>query len=137
MCEPPKTVLVVDDDAMVRDVETQVLRLEGYTVLEAEGVAEALRLAAVTATIHLLITDLVMPEVDGLELTRRFREVHPKIPVLMVSGSLPLLRIRSELDMDRFAFLAKPYQFDELLRKVRWLLDATAPLPIRKPWRAD
>ena len=59
MCEPPKTVLVVDDDAMVRDVETQVLRLEGYTVLEAEGVAEALRLAAVTATIHLLITDQI------------------------------------------------------------------------------
>ena len=57
--EPAKTLLVVDDDPMVRDVETQILRLQGYTVLEAEGAAEALRLAGETAAIHLLITDLV------------------------------------------------------------------------------
>jgi DNA-binding NtrC family response regulator len=135
--EPPKTVLVVDDDPMVRDLETEVLRVQGYNVLAAEGAAEALRLAGVTATIHLLITDLVMPEVDGLELTRRFRAVHPKTPVLMVSGSLPLLRARCEMDMDRFAFLAKPFQFNELLQKVRTLLDTVAPLPIRKQWHAN
>jgi two-component system cell cycle sensor histidine kinase/response regulator CckA len=130
-------LLVVDDDPMVRDLEAQVLRLEGYTVLEAESAAEALRMAASTVTIHLLIADLMMPEADGLELTRRFRAVHPKTPVLMVSGSLPLLRTKSEPDLDRFDFLAKPFQFDELLHKVRKLLDATAPLPIRKPWCAD
>ena len=130
-------MLVVDDDAMLRDVETQVLRLEGYTVLEAKGGAEALRLAGKTAAIHLLITDLMMPEIDGLELTRRFRTIHPKTPVLMVSGSLPVLRARSEPDLDRFDFLAKPFQFSELLVKVRTLLDAASPLPIRKPWCAD
>jgi DNA-binding NtrC family response regulator len=135
--EPPRTVLVVDDDPMVRDLETQVLRVQGYKVLAAEGAAEALRLAGETAMIHLLITDLVMPEIDGLELTRRFRAVHPKIPVLMVSGSLPLLHARSELDLDRFDFLAKPFHFSELLHKVRTLLDATAPLPIRKQWCCD
>ena len=135
--EPTRTLLVVDDDAMVRDLETQILRLQGYTVLEAESAAEALRMAASTVTIHLLIADLMMPEADGLELTRRFRAVHPKTPVLMVSGSLPLLRTKSEPDLDRFDFLAKPFQFDELLHKVRKLLDATAPLPIRKPWCAD
>src|ERR1019366_7726589 len=135
--EPPKTVLVVDDDPMRRDLETQVLRVQGYKVLEAECAAEALRLAAETATIHLLITDLVMPEVDGLELTRRFRAVHPKTPVLMVSSSLPLLRARSEMDMDPFAFLAKPFQFSELIHKVRVLLDTAAPLPIREPWCCD
>ena len=135
--EPPRTLLVVDDDAMVRSLETQILRLQGYTVLEAESAAAALRVAASTVTIHLLITDLMMPEVDGLELTRRFREVHPKTPVLMVSGSLPLLRARSEPDLDRFDFLAKPFQFNELLHKVRTLLDATSPLPIRKQWCCD
>jgi DNA-binding NtrC family response regulator len=135
--EPPKTLLVVDDDPMVRNMETQVLRMHGYTVLEAESAAEALQLAAVAEPIHLLITDLAMPEVDGLELTRRFREVHPETPVLMVSGSLPLLRARSERDMDRFDFLAKPFHFQELLQKVRTLLDAAAPLPIRKQWCCD
>jgi len=122
---------------MVRELETLVLRLQGYAVLEADNAAEALRLASETATIHLLITDLVMPEVDGIELTRRFRAVHPKTPVLMVSGSLPLLRARSEPDLEHFDFLAKPFQFPELLHKVRTLLDASAPLPIRKAWCAD
>lgn len=134
--EPPKTLLVVDDDPIIRDVETQVLRLQGYTVLSAEGAAEALRLAREAAAIHLLITDFSMPEVDGLELTRRFRAVHPKTPVLMVSSSLPLIQDRID-DLDRFDFLPKPFHFDELLHKVRTLLDATAPLPIRKQWCCD
>jgi DNA-binding response OmpR family regulator len=134
--EPPKTLLVVDDDPIIRDVETQVLRLQGYTVLSAEGAAEALRLAREAAAIHLLITDFSMPEVDGLELTRRFRAAHPKTPVLMVSSSLPLIQDRID-DLDRFDFLPKPFHFSELLHKVRTLLDATAPLPIRKQWCCD
>jgi DNA-binding response OmpR family regulator len=134
MSDPTKTLLVVDDDPMIRDVEAQVLRLQGYTVLEALGATEALRLAREAATIHLLITDFSMPEVDGLELTRRFRLVHPKTPVLMVSGSFPSIQDRADA-LGRFEFLAKPFQYDELLHKVRALLDTAAPLPIRKPRR--
>ena len=136
ICEPPETLLVVDDDPMLRDAETQILRLQGYAVLEAQGAAEALRLAREAAAIHLLITDFSMPEVDGLELTRRFRAVHPKTPVLMVSGSLRLLHDGSE-DLDRVELLAKPFTLNELLHKVRALLDAAAPLPMRKPWCCD
>jgi DNA-binding NtrC family response regulator len=135
--EPARTLLVVDDEPILRDVETEVLRLQGYTVLPAEGAAQALRLARAATAIHLLITDFSMPQVDGLELTRRFRAVHPKTPVLMVSGSLPVLRARSELDLNHFDFLAKPFQFNELLHKVRKLLDIAAPLPIRKQWCCD
>ena len=68
--EPPKTLLVVDDDSMVRSLETHILRLQGYTVLEAENAAEALRVAVATKTIHLLVTDFWMPDIDGLELAR-------------------------------------------------------------------
>jgi DNA-binding response OmpR family regulator len=134
--EPNKTLLVVDDDHEVREMEAVVLSQEGYNVLQAENAAEALRLAASTTAIHLLVTDYSMPEVDGLELARRFRAVHPKTPVLMVSGSLPLLRGGDE-GLDRFEFLAKPFHLTELLRKVRTLLDTVAPLPRRKPWCCD
>jgi CheY-like chemotaxis protein len=123
-----KTVLVVDDEPMVRDLLTEVLRLQGCNVLAVASAAEALRVAASTATIHLLITDLMMPEVDGLELTRRFRAMRPNIPVLMVSGSLPLLHARSEPDLERFDFLAKPFQLNELLQKVRELLEVPISL---------
>ena len=136
MSDPAKTLLVVDDDPMVRDVEVQALRLQGYTVMEAQGAVEALQLARKAAAIHLLITDFSMPEIDGLELSRQFRLVHPKTPVLMVSGSFPLVQNRAD-DFDRFEFLAKPFQYDELLHKVRTLLDATAPLPMRKPSRYE
>jgi DNA-binding NtrC family response regulator len=71
----------------------------------------------------------MMPEVDGLELTHRFRVMHPNVPVLMVSGSLPLLHAMSEPDLQRFDFLAKPYQLNELIQKVRTLLEAPIPLP--------
>jgi DNA-binding response OmpR family regulator len=134
MSDPTKTLLVVEDDPMVRDMEAQVLRLQGYTVLEAQGAADALRLAREAAAIHLLITDFSMPEVYGLELTRRFRLVHPKTPVLMVSGSFPSIQDRAD-GLGRFEFLAKPFQHDELLHKVRALLDAAAPLPMLKPRR--
>ena len=80
---------------------------------------------------HLLITDFRMPEVDGLELTRRFRAVHPTTPVLMVSGSFPLVRDQIE-SLDRFEFLEKPFGIAELLQKVRTLLDVVVPLPKRQ-----
>jgi two-component system, cell cycle sensor histidine kinase and response regulator CckA len=133
---PSKTLLVVDDEKLVREVETEILRLQGYTVLEAANAAEALRVAAATKTIHLLVTDFWMPDIDGLELARRFRAVHPKTPVLMVSGSLPQIEHRTD-DLDNFALLPKPFHFGELLHKVRTLLDAATPLPIRRSWHCD
>ena len=129
--DPVKTLLVVDDDPMIRDLEAQLLRLEGYTVLEAEGAAEALRVAGEAVAIHLLITDFKMPDVDGLELTRRFRAANPQTPVLMVSGSFPPCGDRIQ-DLDRFEFLAKPFGFAELLFKVRSLLEVVTPLPKRQ-----
>ena len=76
----------------------------------------------------ILITDYSMPEVDGLELTRRVRALYPTIPVLMVSGSMPPMERKAD-EAGRFAFLTKPFHFDELLHKVRSLLDAIAPFP--------
>jgi two-component system cell cycle sensor histidine kinase/response regulator CckA len=132
MCGPAETLLVVDDDPMIRELEAQILRLQGYTVLQAASAAEAMRLASQAAPIHLLVTDFLMPEVDGLELTRRFRAVRPKTPVLMVLGSLPMTIDKTQ-DLDAFECLPKPFAIRDLLDKVRILLDAASPLPLRKP----
>jgi DNA-binding response OmpR family regulator len=130
MCDPPRTLLVVDDDPRVRDAAAQLLRMNGYTVLEAAGAAQALRLAREEAAIHLLITDFSMPEVDGYEPPRRFRLLHPETPVLMVSGSFPSFPgpVKS---LERFDFLPKPFHCSELLQKIRTLLDHTVSLPAR------
>src|SRR5438067_9529442 len=116
-------LLVVDDDAEIRRLEVRTLSKLGYKVLQAPGPLEALRLAAVTPAIDLLLTDFEMPEVNGLELARRFRAVHPKAPVLMVSGSLQEIESRAD-DLDRLAFLAKPFSWDQLVEKVYTLLNS-------------
>lgn len=108
----------MDDDQVLRNLEAEILRRQGYNVLQAESATEALRVAASTAAIHLLVTDFSMPEVNGLELTRQFRAVHPETPVLMVSGSLPSLCDGGQ-DLDRCEFLAKPFEFNELLHNTR------------------
>ena len=125
----PKTVLVVDDDAMVCAFEAELLSSQGYKVLKAESAAAALRLVG-TETIDLLLTDLVMPEVDGLELIQRLRRVQPDVPVLMVSGSLGLIANRIE-NLAPFEFLKKPFELDELLQKVRMLMQTEASSPVR------
>jgi len=126
-----QTILVVDDDAMVRAFEVELLSSQGYKVLQADSGAEALRCAR-TATIHLLLTDFAMPDLDGLELTQRVRSIHPEMPVLMVSGSLPSTDNRME-NLARFELLPKPFEFDEFLQKVRMLIKNEAPFPLPKP----
>jgi DNA-binding response OmpR family regulator len=122
-----KTLLIVDDESAVRELMEQVLCQEGYNVLQAAGAAEALRLAT-DVTIDLLLTDYSMPGTDGLELTRRFRTLYPRAPVLMVSGALVGLNGRSE-HLDRFEILQKPFAVVDLITKVRTLLSEPSLLP--------
>jgi CheY-like chemotaxis protein len=127
----PPTVLIVDDDAVFRELEARALRQEGYNVLQAACAVEALRLAGATATLHLLLTDFKMPGMDGVELTRQFRVLRPETPVLLVSGSLPMIQSRVN-GLERVSVLEKSSRFDELLKKVGVLLSDKAPLPLRR-----
>ena len=129
---PVETVLVVDDEPMLRELEVQILRLQGYQVLQAADAAEALRLAGEQPDIHLLITDLCMPKTNGFQLVRRFREVHPRTPVLLVSGSVASWDELSAEAPEKLEFLAKPFASTELLRKVRILVDTAIPILRRK-----
>ena len=118
------TLLVIDDDVALRQMEVQMLRQLGYTVLEAKAPAEAMQLAAATPTIDLLLADFGTSEVNGLELTRQLREVHPETPVLIISGSWETIYGRAEYP-DRFAVLAKPFTYEELVEGVAAMLSAS------------
>ncbi len=107
------------------DVEVQILEGSGYRVLPAGGVAEALRVAAAIAPIHLLLTDFSLPDGDGLDLAHRFRALHPRSAIILVSGSVSDLAGRTE-GLKRFAMMEKPFKFDELKLVIRALLADTA-----------
>lgn len=132
-----RTLLIVGDDPAVRQLEAEILSREGYKVLQARSAEEALSVAREVGVIHLLITDVSMPQVDASELSHRFRKVHPRTPVLMISSSLRWLRDATR-ELDRAVLLAKPFKLNELLDKVRTLLDAPFLVRrIRTPWAHD
>jgi DNA-binding response OmpR family regulator len=116
-----QTLLIVEDDSSVRAQEAKLLSGHGYRVLEADCAEEALRLAAATGKIHLLLTDFCLPDLDGLELSRRFQTIHSETPVLLISGSVAWLREKLG-HLDCSDVLTKPFTFDKLLHKVHTLL---------------
>jgi CheY-like chemotaxis protein len=117
-----ETILLVEDEPMVRRVVGRVLREFGYAVEEAANGREAL--ARVDgATPDLVITDLVMPEMGGRELAAQLTAKFPALPVLFTSGYTDNEAVRRELVNERRPFLQKPLGPDTLLRTVRDLLD--------------
>jgi PAS domain S-box-containing protein len=127
-----ETVLLVEDDDLVRGPIAKGLRLAGYAVLVAADPAEALQVAEERGKpIHLLVTDVVMPQMNGRDLARRVTALHPRIKVLYMSGyAADILHSSRESDTDdpTRAFLQKPFTLDELARTVRDVLDgATQP----------
>ena len=126
-----ETILLVEDDPEVRRVTAMVLRRCGYAVLEAEAGSQALALCAgQEGSIHLLVTDLAMPHMNGLELVERLRRLAPAVKALCVSGYLDeaeldelSLQFDAEPPVSGVAFLPKPFLPDELARRVRQVLD--------------
>ena len=124
-----EAILVVDDDAMVRDVVSRMLREYGYTALEATDGMDAINVAGkYDAPIHLVLTDVVMPELTGRQLFFYLRGWYPSLRVLFMSGfSKGETAVKDFQDVVT-AFIKKPFTQDDLVRKVRELLD-TAPPP--------
>ncbi len=119
-----ETVLLVEDDEEVRSVAREMLEKQGYGVLEAREGAAALRLAEQhSGPIHLLVTDVVMPHLGGLELVERLGALHPETRVLFMSGHTEQLVMSDRRDHPVVAFLQKPFRTDVLARKVREVLD--------------
>lgn len=120
-----ETILVVEDDAAVLRTVARILRSQGYAVLEATGGRAALQLAKQRqAAIHLLLTDVSMPEMNGRELAETLTVIHPETKVLYMSGYAEGIIDRDGTLEPGTAFLQKPIQFDTLIQKARDVLDS-------------
>jgi len=118
------TVLLVEDEPGVRHLARDVLSRYGYRVIEAADGAEALRLVAgQEATVDLLLTDVVMPGMSGAELARRFRERRPDVRVLYASGYADDAVGSLGVPNEGAPFLQKPFEPDDLVRRVREVLE--------------
>jgi two-component system cell cycle sensor histidine kinase/response regulator CckA len=119
-----ETVLLAEDAAAVRVAARQILERYGYTVLEAPSGKDALSIAAKRqAPIHLLLTDVVMPEMSGRELAEQFAEFRPGAKVLYMSGYTQGAAVRHGILDAEIAYLQKPFSPTTLARKVREVLD--------------
>ncbi len=123
----PETILLVDDEPQVVSLVREMLVREGYTVLGASGGTEALELIKSNPDkqIDLLLTDIVMPEVNGRELAEKVRALRPGLKVLYMSGFMKETILKYYgISIAGIPFLQKPFTRDTLGRKVREVLDA-------------
>jgi CheY-like chemotaxis protein len=119
---PEETVLVVEDDAVVRQLVDAMLRSAGYRVIAPVTPAEALTVCAdSTVRIDLLVTDMVLPATDGVEVAEAARRFRPGLKVLYVSGYTEHAVLRRN-PVDSVPFLQKPFTKSALIAKVREVL---------------
>ena len=121
-----ETVLLVEDDTAVRAYATEVLLHAGYDVLEAPTPDAALRLADLGGTIHGVLTDVIMPGMNGKQMVTRLQEVRPDLKVLYMSGYSGTTYVDSGIvDPARERLVEKPFTRDTLLRALREVFDTT------------
>ena len=120
-----ETILVVEDEPLVRSLAARVLRQQGYIVLEAPDGAEGMAIARehTDEEVHLLLADVVMPKMGGKELADRLKSLWPDIKVLFTSGYTYNAITQHGLLEREMAFLEKPFSISGLIRKVREVLD--------------
>jgi two-component system, response regulator, stage 0 sporulation protein F len=133
-------ILVVDDEAPVREVLTEYFATEGYTVEQATSGVEALS-AVRGRRADLVLLDVRMPGLDGVQVLRRIRELDDSVPVIMVTANEDIGLAKETLKLGAFDYVAKPFDFDYLDRAVaaglaRTLGSTGAPVdPDDDPWK--
>ena len=122
-----ESVLLVEDNAMVRDLVQSVLTAQGYEVLVAQDGEEGLQVAQkYGGPIHLLLTDVIMPRLGGRALADRLQPTRPEMRVLFISGYTDIAVVRRAVPDRGVHFLPKPFDVETLTQKVRSVLDGEA-----------
>ena len=119
------SILVVDDEEMIRRVAGRMLSLHGFGVLEAGDGSEALAVLARSAPdVGLVLTDVAMPGLDGCALGAAIARRWPRLPVLYMSGYADDERLVASVFATNAPFLAKPFTADGLIRRIRQLTES-------------
>lgn len=117
----PARILVVDDEPSIRDVISTALSIAGHTAFTADSAAVALE--RLTSTRYdLVILDVMMPDLDGIEVCRRVRRVDPRVPILFVTARVDAADAAEGLRAGGDDYVRKPFHLDELLARVEALL---------------
>lgn len=120
-----ETILLVEDDEAVRSLAARVLVQHGYAVHAfRDGTSAMHAVGGMTEPLHLLITDVVMPEMNGPAMAQRIRALRPAIKVLFTSGYTENVIVHHGVLVEGVDFLPKPYSPESLARRVREVLDA-------------
>ena len=120
-----ETILLVEDDPAILDVTTLILQKQDYSVLAAGTPGKAISLAAEhLEEIHLLITDVIMPEMNGRDLARNLQSIYPQLKCLFMSGYTADLIAHHGVLEEGVYFIQKPFTLQLLAAKVREVLDS-------------
>jgi CheY-like chemotaxis protein len=124
-----EVILLVEDEPSVRQLTQHILRTHGYEVHEAEGGAQALELIRQQAVhIDLVVTDLVMPGMNGRDLVVRLRDDYGPLKVLYMSGYSDSMPVTGQDSNEQAAFLAKPFAPEDLIKKIQDILHPSLPV---------
>jgi len=119
-----ETILLVDDEDSIRDFLSEILKEQGYKIIEASNGKEGLhKFIESNEQIHLLISDITMPEMSGPELINELREYQPDIKAIFISGNVENEFIKKHTSHANVSFLQKPFTYDTIISKVREILD--------------
>jgi two-component system cell cycle sensor histidine kinase/response regulator CckA len=118
-----ETILLVEDEPILRETTREYLGCLGYRVLRASNGAEALKIARSGESIDLLVTDIMMPKMSGKELASVTLSERPSIKVLFISGAVDSVLVRQQMLKSGTTIVAKPFELSVLARAIRDLLD--------------
>ncbi len=123
MAKKTGTILVVDDEPNIRRVLEAVLAKEGHTVLTAENGRKGLDIISEDSNVDVLITDLIMPDINGIELLAAAKEFHPNMPVLMITAHGTIKSAVDAMKIGALDYITKPFDLDEIKLTVKNALE--------------